>query len=255
MKTTNTINNTNIRNINRIAEANLKQAIFAAAKENEPSAKQIARDQKRCAELDKRNGGKHSVIYRTWNWYKKLMENLRITNEYKTGKGRSRINIVESIFRLTEQEENYLYVNRGRHDNYHEECMKLIAAADLETEYSDWKLARQVYDRSEHVIRVGDIIRFPDITEVCGRIIENGYESKVDIDYGGNVLIAYPVNPWIEDGVLHVQGIPFTAELANRAEIIIRREEGFIRHPYDGFRLTCIEMPTIEDVEIFVKKS
>ena len=114
MKTTNTINNTNIRNINRIAEANLKKAIFAAAKEREPSAKQIAKDQKRCAELDKRNGGKHSVIYRTWDWYKKLMENLRITNEYKTGKGRTRIDIVESIFRLTEAQENLLGTEERR---------------------------------------------------------------------------------------------------------------------------------------------
>lgn len=269
MKTTNTINTTNIRNINRVAEENLKQAIFAAAKESEPSAKQIARDQKRCAEREMRTGGKCFVTYHTWNWYKNLMDNLAVSEEYYTGNGTSEIDIVESVFRLAEHEEKFTfgthrnqrkYYDEGvetylSQHNYYDECIKLIVDAGLESEYNAWKAERQVSDCWGRVIRVGDIIRFPNITEICGQPIVDGFETKVTVDVGGNVLIAYPVNPWVEDGVLHVQGIPFTAELANRAEIIIRREEGFVRHPYDGFRLTCIEMPDIEDVEIFVKKS
>lgn len=256
MKTTNTINNTNIRNINRIAEANIKKAIFVAAKENEPSAKQIARDQKRCAEREKRIGGKCFVTYHTWNWYQELMNNLRITNEYRTGKGRTRIDIVESIFRLTEAQENLLGDAFKKRDSRYDDCIRLIDSAGLRNEFEAWRLARQVHDRNGQMIRVGDIIRFSNITEVCGRPVENGFESKVTLDFEGNVLIAYPVNPWVENDVLHVQAILISAEIAKHADVIIRREEGFVRHAYNGdFRLTCIEMPDLEAPEIFVKKS
>ena len=100
MKATNTINNTNNHHINRVAEENLKMVILAAAKKSEPSAKQLAKDQKKCELETKRSGWKTTMTYPLWDWYKKLMNDLEITEEYYTGRGSSEINIVESIFRL-----------------------------------------------------------------------------------------------------------------------------------------------------------
>lgn len=253
--TTNTINTTNIRTISRIAEENLKKAIFAAAKDSEPTPEQIAKDKKWCEEGAKL-GSKRYVKYSERDWYKKLMENLEIAEEYNTGSGNSKIDIVESVFRLAEFEEDCLFCKLWNHENFHNECMKLIANAGLGTEYDAWKKERQVYDRNGRVIRVGDIIRFPDITAVCGRPVENGFEAEVEITSDGVAWIAYPQNAYIEDEHLRIPGVLFTAELAACAEVIIRREEGFIRHPYCGdFIFPRILEPGEQGYQIFVKKS
>lgn len=274
MKTTNTINNTNIRNINCIAEENLKKAIFAAAKASEPSAEQIAKDKKWCEEGAK-HGRKRTVEYCDRDWYKKLMESLEISEEYRTGRGHSEIDIVESIFRLTEHEEKFSfgsYRSRRRYyneekdrcdiqDNFYDECMKLITDAGLASEYNAWLAERQVHDRNGQVIRIGDIIRFPDITEVCGSPVENGFESRVDMTDNGLVWIAYPEKAWFgyngePSEHLHIPAVPLTAELAKSAEVIIKREEGFVRHPHLGdFILPRIHVPASEKPQIFVKKA
>ena len=261
MKTTNTINTTNIRTINRIAEENLKMVILAAAKKSEPSAKQLAKDQKKCELETKRSGWKTTMTYPLWDWYKKLMNDLEITEEYYTGHGSSEINIVESIFRLAEVEENLLSDGIKRYDSRYKECIKLISDAGLRDEFYAWKLERQVYDRNGQIVRVGDIIRFPNITEVCGKPVKNGYETKVEMTDEGLVWIAHPENAWFgfngeQAEHLHIPGVPFTAEFAKEAEVIIRWEEGFIRHPDHGdFMFPRIHVPGAEGYEIFVKKS
>lgn len=261
MKATNTINNTNNHHINRVAEENLKMVILAAAKKSEPSAKQLAKDQKKCELETKRSGWKTTMTYPLWDWYKKLMNDLEITEEYYTGHGSSEINIVESIFRLAEVEENLLSDGFKRYDSRYKECIKLISDAGLRDEFYAWKLERQVYDRNGQIVRVGDIIRFPDITEVCGSPVKNGYEAKVEMTDEGLVWIAYPENAWVGFGRdttehLHIPGVPFTAELAKAAEVVIRWEEGFIRHPYHGdFMFPRVHVPGSGEYQIFVKKA
>ena len=202
MKNTN-VNNTNNRNITEAAQENLKKVILDAAKKSEPSAKQIARDQKKCETEFKRTGCKTVQTYPLWNWYKKLMENLEISEEYYTGHGNSEIDIVESIFRLAEHEEKFLpgwgSYTRYYHDDvldtylpqgsYYDECMKLIADAGLESEFNAWYAERQLYDCNGEAVRVRDIIRFPNITEVCGKPVENGYETIVTVTKNGLVWI------------------------------------------------------------------
>lgn len=259
METTNTIT-TNIRIINRIAEENLKKAIFAAAKESEPTPEQIAKDKKWCEEGAKHRS-KRTVEYSERDWYKKLMENLEIAEEYNTGSGDSRVDIVESIFRLTKAEENLLGDGFRKYDSRYEECVKLIDNAGLKADFDAWREQRQVRDCNGQPVRVGDIIRFPAIREVYGSPIENGYEAKVELTDEGLVWIAYPENAWVGFGWettehLHIPGVPFTAELAKYAEVIIKREQGFIRHPDHGdFMFPRVIVPDAEAPEIFVKKS
>lgn len=260
MKTTNTINNTNNHNLNRVAEENLKKAIFAAAKESEPSPEQIAEDKKWCEEGAKL-GRKRTVEYSERDWYKKLMENLEIAEEYNIGSGDSKIDIVESIFRLAEFEENCLFYSIYNHDERYDECIKVITDAGLKAEFDVWREQRQIRDCNGQPVRVGDIIRFPAIREVCGSPIENGYEAEVEMTDEGDVWIAYPENAWVGyDGEatehLHIPGVPFTAELAKSAEVIIKREEGFIRHPDHGdFMFPRIHVPDSQGYQIFAKKT
>ena len=260
MKTTNTINTTNTRTINRIAEENLKKAIFAAAKESEPTHEQIAKDKKWCEEGAKL-GSKRSVKYSERDWYKKLMENLEIAEEYNTGSGDSMIDIVESFFRLTEAEENLLGDVFKKYDSHYDECIKVIVHAGLKAAFDTWRERRQIHDCNGQPVRVGDIIRFPAIREVCGSPIENGYEASVNLTDEGLVWIAYPENAWVGLGWettehLHIPGVPLTAELAKCAEVIIKREQGFIRHPDHGdFMFPRIIVPNDITPEIFIKKS
>lgn len=258
MKTTNTINNTN--NINSIAQENLKKVILAAAKKSEPSAKQIAKDQKKYEAVIKLSDWK-TMIYPLWTWYKKLMDNLEISKEYYTGHENSEIDIVESMFRLTEFEENCQFHSIHNHDNRYKECIKLLTDAGLKAEFDVWREQSQLRDGNGQPVRVGDIIRFPNITEVCGKPVENGYEARVDLTAEGITWIAYPENAWFgfngeKTEHLHIPGVPLTVELAKSAEVIIRREEGFIRHPDHGdFMFPRVYPPQSKENQIFVKKS
>lgn len=268
MKNNNTINNE--------TQEKLKNAILVAARMSEPSAEQLAKERKECEEYAKLTGGMGKKIFRhgRWNWYKKLMDDLKISEEYYTGKGTTEFDIVESIFRLTEHEEKFTFgwcrsqrrcydENEGRYvtqDNFYDECMKLITDTGLESEFNAWKEERQLYDCNGQVIRVGDTIRFPDITEFCGILVENGYETKVYVTNEGLVWIGYPHKAWIscENGheILRIPGIPLTAEISNRAEVIFKREEGFVRYQILGnFAHPHVHMPASDEAEIFVKKS
>lgn len=261
MKTTNTINNTNIRNINRTAQETLKKVILTAAKKSKPSAKQIAKDQKECEAETNRYGYKVTISYLLWDWYQKLMDNLGISEEYYTGHGNSEIDIVESMFRLAEFEENCCFRSIYNHDERYDECIKLITDAGLKAEFDNWRTQRQVCDCNGQPVRVGDIIRFPNITEVCGKPVENGYEARVDLTNTGLVWIAYPENAWFgfngeKTEHLHLPGVPLTAELVKSAEVIIKREEGFVRHPDHGdFMFPRVHAPSSKEYQIFVKKS
>lgn len=248
MKNTNTINNE--------MQEKLKFAILVAARMREPSAEQLAKEQKECEEYAKRNeGGQRIITHPIWEWYKNLMDNLEISEEYYTGKGVSSIDIVESFFRFAEFEENNCYGVTFGPKSYPEECTKLIAAAGLDNEFAVWKAERQVYDRNGQVVRVGDIIRFPNITEIFGHSIENGYEAKIHLTKEGLVWIGHPENAWLDDDEhLHLPGIPLTAEHAKCAEVVIAREEGFVRHPHRGdFVLPRLHVPGSGNYEMYVK--
>jgi hypothetical protein len=272
MKTTNSTNY-----IGSDAQERLKNIILASAKESEPSAEQIAREQKESEESMKKGGARRVFLHNTWNGYKKLMDNLGISDEYYTWNVSSviDIDIVESIFPLAEHEEKFLFgFHRSQRkyynedigiyldqENFYDECIRLITDAGLISEYNAWLAERQVHDRNGQVIRVGDIIRFPEITEVCGRPVENGYEASVTVTNNGLVWIGYPENASFayngeQSEHLHIPGVPLTAELAACAEVVIKREEGFVRHPHHGdFILPRIHEPASEKPQIFVKKS
>lgn len=278
MKTT---NNTNY--ISSDAQEKLKNIILASAKESEPSAEQIAQEQKETEEAKKSGRSWRVYLHDTWKWYKNLMDNLGISDEYYTGNVPPAIDIdiVESLFRLAEHEEKFLFgFHRSQRKyynedigtyldqrNFYDECIRLITDAGLLSEYNAWLAERQVHDRNGQVIRVGDIIRFPEITEVCGRPVENGYEAEVSVTNDGLVWIGYTENAWFgydgEPGYdgkpakhLHIPGVPLTAKLAACSEVVIKREEGFVRHPYHGdFYLPRVHVPASEEPQIFVKKS
>ena len=261
MKTTNTNTNINSYNNNSIAQETLKQVILAAAKKSKPSAKQIAKDQRECDEHEKIYGYKIKTLYPLWDWYQKLMDNLEISEEFHAGHGNSGIDIVESMFRLAELDDNCRFCSIYNHEEHYNECIKLITNAGLKAEFDNWRAQRQVYDCNGQPVRVEDIIRFPHITEVCGKPVENGFEARVNMTKTGLVWIAYPENAWFgsngeEAAHLHLPGVPLTAELAKTAEVIIRREEGFVRHPDHGdFMFPRIHEPSSKEHQIFVKKS
>lgn len=131
----------------------------------------------------------------------------------------------------------------------------------IKAAFDTWRERRQIHDCNGQPVRVGDIIRFPAIREVCGSPIENGYEASVNLTDEGLVWIAYPENAWVGLGWettehLHIPGVPLTAELAKCAEVIIKREQGFIRHPDHGdFMFPRIIVPNDITPEIFIKKS
>jgi hypothetical protein len=97
-------------------------------------------------------------------------------------------------------------------------------------------------------------------TAMLGAMLK-GDEASVTVTNNGLVWIGYPENASFayngeQSEHLHIPGVPLTAELAACAEVVIKREEGFVRHPHHGdFILPRIHEPASEKPQIFVKKS